>query len=94
MAQVPDAEYEALLGRPHPGGQAPHRPEHDAGRAGTTAAARCAGWSGLVLHTLLNRSSREETPDLNMLFQYNMPLRALATDDQRRHRAWAWWTAS
>ena len=31
-----------------------------------------------VLHTLLKRSSREGTPDLNLLFQYNMPLRALA----------------
>ena len=31
-----------------------------------------------MLHTLLKRSSREGTPDLNLLFQYNMPLRALA----------------
>lgn len=31
-----------------------------------------------VLHTLLKRSSREGTPDLNLLFQYNMPVRALA----------------
>ena len=28
--------------------------------------------------TLLKRSSREGTPDLNLLFQYNMPVRALA----------------
>ena len=31
-----------------------------------------------ALHTLLKRSSREGTPDLNLLFQYNMPVRALA----------------
>ncbi len=31
-----------------------------------------------VLHTLLKRSSRKGTPDLNLLFQYNMPVRALA----------------
>lgn len=31
-----------------------------------------------VLHTLLKRSSREGTPDLNLLFRYNMPVRALA----------------
>ncbi len=31
-----------------------------------------------VLHTLLKRSSRGGTPDLNLLFQYNMPVRALA----------------
>ena len=31
-----------------------------------------------MLHTLLKRSSRGGTPDLNLLFQYNMPLRALA----------------
>ena len=31
-----------------------------------------------MLHTLLKRSSREGTPDLNLLFQYNMPVRALA----------------
>ena len=31
-----------------------------------------------MLHTLLKRSSRGGTPDLNLLFQYNMPVRALA----------------
>ena len=31
-----------------------------------------------VLHTLLKRSSCGGTPDLNLLFQYNMPIRALA----------------
>ena len=30
-----------------------------------------------MLHALLKRSSREGTPDLNLLFQYNMPVRAL-----------------
>ena len=32
----------------------------------------------LVLHTLLTASYKRGKPDLNVMFQYNMPLRALA----------------
>lgn len=37
------------------------------------------GWlAAVVLGTLLRRSIKKGKPDLNILFQYNMPLRALA----------------
>ena len=37
------------------------------------------GWlAAAVLGTLLRRSIKKGKPDLNILFQYNMPLRALA----------------
>ena len=37
------------------------------------------GWiAAAVLGALLNRSIKKGKPDLNILFQYNMPLRALA----------------
>ena len=37
------------------------------------------GWlAAAVLGTLLRRSIKNGKPDLNILFQYNMPLRALA----------------
>ena len=39
-----------------------------------------------VLHTLLKRSSREGTPDLNLLFQYNMPDHAAGHLGQRTDR--------
>ena len=45
------------------------------------------GWLiWLVLTALLNASYKRGKPDLNVLFQYNMPLRALAENDQRCHQ--------
>ena len=77
IKNVPDAAFEALLGHAIP----EDRPHIDQtmtlGELNHSRSPLCwLAWA--VLHTLLKRSSREGTPDLNLLFQYNMPVRALA----------------
>ena len=77
VAQVPDAEYEALLGRPLPEGKVRIDRNMTLGEMGHGRSP--LGWiAAAVLGALLNRSIKKGKPDLNILFQYNMPLRALA----------------
>ena len=74
---VPDAEWETLLGRPIPD----DRVEIDRNMTlGELNHGRSPlGWLvWAVLTALLNASYKKGKPDLNVLFQYNMPLRALA----------------
>ncbi|MCL3861147.1 glycoside hydrolase family 3 C-terminal domain-containing protein [Actinotalea sp. K2] len=79
VTAVPDAEFSALLGRElvarAPRGpldvNAPLRALHGA----RSPLARLAAW---VLARLIGRSMRRGKPDLNLLFLYNMPLRAMA----------------
>ena len=77
VASVPDAEYEALLGRPLPEGKVRIDRNMTLGEMGHGRSP--LGWiAAAVLGALLNRSIKKGKPDLNILFQYNMPLRALA----------------
>ena len=77
VAQVPNAEYEALLGRPLPEGKVRIDRNMTLGEMGHGRSP--LGWiAAAVLGALLNRSIKKGKPDLNILFQYNMPLRALA----------------
>ena len=74
---VPDAEWETLLGRPIPD----DRVEIDRNMTlGELNHGRSPlGWLvWAVLTALLNASYKKGKQDLNVLFQYNMPLRALA----------------
>lgn len=79
VADVPDGEFEALLGRKltarGPAGvivaNSPLLAMHHA----RSPLARVAAW---VLKRLISRSTRRGKPDLNLLFLYNMPLRAIA----------------
>lgn len=77
IKNVPDAAFEALLGHAIPEDK-PHIDQTmTLGELNHSRSPLCwLAWT--VLHTLLKRSSREGTPDLNLLFQYNMPVRALA----------------
>ena len=77
IQQVSDAEFEALLGHPIP----VQKPVID---RGLTLGEMNHGRSPifwlvwLVLHTLYNATMKSAKPDLNILFQHNMPLRGLA----------------
>ena len=77
IKNVPDAAFEALLGHAIPEDK-PHIDQTmTLGELNHSRSPLCwLAWA--VLHTLLKCSSREGTPDLNLLFQYNMPVRALA----------------
>ena len=77
IKNVPDAAFEALLGHAIPEDK-PHIDQTmTLGELNHSRSPLCwLAWA--VLHTLLKRSSREGTPDLTLLFQYNMPVRALA----------------
>ena len=77
VKNVPDAAFEALLGHAIPEDK-PHIDQTmTLGELNHSRSPLCwLAWA--ALHTLLKRSSREGTPDLNLLFQYNMPVRALA----------------
>ena len=77
IKNVPDAAFEALLSHAIPEDK-PHIDQTmTLGELNHSRSPLCwLVWA--VLHTLLKRSSREGTPDLNLLFQYNMPVRALA----------------
>ena len=77
VASVPDAEYEALLGRPLPENKVRIDRNMTLGEMGHGRSP--IGWlAAAVLGALLRRSIKNGKPDLNILFQYNMPLRALA----------------
>ena len=74
---VPDAEWETLLGRPIPDGRVKIDRNMTLGELNHGRSP--LGWLvWAVLTVLLNASYKKGKPDLNVLFQYNMPLRALA----------------
>lgn len=77
IKNVPDAAFEALLGHAIP----EDKPHIDQTMTlGELNHSRSPlGWLiWAVLTALLNASFKKGKPDLNVLFQYNMPLRALA----------------
>ena len=74
---VPDAEWETLLGRPIPDDRVKIDRNMTLGELNHGRGP--LGWLvWAVLTALLNASYKKGKPDLNVLFQYNMPLRALA----------------
>ena len=74
---VPDAEWETLLGRPIPDDRVKIDRNMTLGELNHGRSP--LGWLvWAVLTVLLNASCKKGKPDLNVLFQYNMPLRALA----------------
>ena len=77
VQNVPDAEFEALLGRSIPENRVRIDRNMTLGEMGHGRSP--LGWLvAAVLGALLRRSIKRGKPDLNILFQYNMPLRALA----------------
>ena len=77
VQNVPDAEWEALLGHPIP--QDKVKIDRNMTLGELNHGRSPLGWLiWLVLTALLNASYKKGKPDLNVLFQYNMPLRALA----------------
>ena len=74
---VPDAEWETLLGRPIPDDRVKIDRNMTLGELNHGRSP--LGWLvWAVLTALLNASYKKGKPDLNVLFRYNMPLRALA----------------
>ena len=74
---VPDAEWKTLLGRPIPDDRVKIDRNMTLGELNHGRSP--LGWLvWAVLTALLNASYKKGKPDLNVLFQYNMPLRALA----------------
>ena len=74
---VPDAEWETLLGRPIPDDRV--KVDRNMTLGELNHGRSPLGWLvWAVLTALLNASYKKGKPDLNVLFQYNMPLRALA----------------
>ena len=77
VLHVSDADFEKLLGHPIPNGKTKIDPNLTLGEL--NHARSPLGWLvWLVLTILLDVSYKRGKPDLNILFQYNMPLRALA----------------
>ena len=77
VTRVPDEEFAALLGRPIPEDKVAIDRNMTLGEMGHSRSP--IGWlAAAVLGALLRRSIKKGKPDLNILFQYNMPLRALA----------------
>ena len=77
VQNVPDAEWEALLGHPIPQDKVKIDRNMTLGELNHIRSR--LGWLiWAVLTALLNASFKKGKPDLNVLFQYNMPLRALA----------------
>ena len=77
ITRVPDAEFAALLGRPIPEDKIRIDRNMTLGELGHGRSP--LGWLvAAVLGLLLKRSIQRGKPDMNILFQYNMPLRALA----------------
>ena len=77
IQNVPDDEFEALLGHPIPENKVRIDRNMTLGEMGHGRSP--IGWlAAAVLGALLRRSIKKGKPDLNILFQYNMPLRALA----------------
>ena len=74
---VPDAEWKTLLGRPIPDDRVKIDRNMTLGELNHGRSP--LGWLvWAVMTALLNASYKKGKPDLNVLFQYNMPLRALA----------------
>ncbi len=77
VQDVPDAEFAALLGRPIPNPKISIDRNMTLGEIGHGRSP--LGWLIHVIHKhLLDKSLQNGTPDLNLLFNYNMPLRAIA----------------
>ena len=77
VLHVSDADFEKLLGHPIPNGKT--RIDRNLTLGELNHARSPLGWLvWLVLTILLDASYKRGKPDLNILFQYNMPLRALA----------------
>ena len=77
IAHVTEAEFAALLGRTLPENQV--RIDRNMTLGELNHSRSPLGWlAWLVLTALLRQSVRKGHPDLNILFQYNMPLHALA----------------
>lgn len=74
VLHVSDADFEKLLGHPIPKGKT--KIDRNLTLGELNHARSPLGW--LVLTILLDVSYKRGKPDLNILFQYNMPLRALA----------------
>ena len=77
VLSVSDADFEKLLGHPIPSGKT--KIDRNLTLGELNHARSPLGWLvWLVLTILLDVSYKRGKPDLNILFQYNMPLRALA----------------
>ena len=77
VQRVPDAEWETLLGRPIPADTVKIDRNMTLGELNHSRSPLCwLVWA--VLTMLLNASYKRGKPNLNVMFQYNMPLRALA----------------
>ena len=77
VLHVSDADFEKLLGHPIPSGKT--KIDRNLTLGELNHARSPLGWLvWLVLTILLDASYKRGKPDLNILFQYNMPLRALA----------------
>ena len=77
VLRVSDADFEKLLGHPLPKGKT--KIDRNLTLGELNHARSPLGWLvWLVLTILLDASYKRGKPDLNILFQYNMPLRALA----------------
>ena len=77
VLHVSDADFEKLLGHPIPNGKT--KIDRNLTLGELNHARSPLGWLvWLVLTSLLDVSYKRGKPDLNILFQYNMPLRALA----------------
>ena len=77
VLNVSDADFEKLLGHPIPNGKT--KIDRNLTLGELNHARSPLGWLvWLVLTILLDVSYKRGKPDLNILFQYNMPLRALA----------------
>lgn len=77
IRMVTDEEFAALLGRPLPEEKVTIDRNMTLGELGHSRSP--LGWLvAAVLRALLKASIKKGKPDLNILFQYNMPLRAMA----------------
>ena len=77
VRKITDAEFEALLGHPIPEGKI--RIDRNMTLGELCHSRSPLGWlASKVLGHLLQKSIDNGKPDLNIMFQYNMPLRALA----------------
>ena len=77
VLSVSDADFEKLLGHPIPNGKT--KIDRNLTLGELNHARSPLGWLvWLVLTILLDVSYKRGKPDLNILFQYNMPIRALA----------------
>ena len=77
VQNVPDAEWQTLLGCPIPDDTVKIDRNMTLGELNHSRSPLCwLVWA--VLTVLLNASYKRGKPDLNVMFQYNMPLRALA----------------